>query len=192
MAILKINLLPPRIKQARMQRLMILGGVIAAAVLLTIPAGLWYERWIVAASLRSQIRAIDAESATYAGIIDKVTLLEAQEAVLAKRLDVLDKLLGRQGTWIRVLESLSFAQAHAHDLWLTSVNSKALSLGADAGKVEIALVGSAFSAASIDEFMRTLSKADLNGLEMGLVNMTVGAAGGQQILNFNFTVRFKT
>jgi Tfp pilus assembly protein PilN len=191
MPILKINLLPPRIRQARNKRLMILGGAVAAAVLLTIPAGFWYIRWTVAAGLRAQIKAIDAESVAYAGIIDKVTLLETQEGALAQKLDVLDKLIARQTTWIKILESLSFAQTHAKDLWLTTLTSKSLTLGADAGKIELTINGQAFSAASVDDFMHTLSRADLANLEIGLPTMTASMVANQPVLQFNFAIKFK-
>lgn len=191
MPILKINLLPPRIKQARTKRLMMLGAVAGVAVLLTIPAGLWYLRWTVAAGLQAQIKAIDAESAGYAGIIDKVTLLEGQEAALATKLGVLDKVLTRQSTWIKIMESLSFAQARAHDLWLVSLASRALTLGPDAGKIELTITGQAFSAASVDDFMRTLARAELAGIEVGQATMNSAVAGNQPVLNFNFPVKFK-
>lgn len=191
MAILKINLLPKRIKQERNRRLMILGGVVIAAVLLTIPAGVLYLRWTVASGLHKQIKLIDAESASYSGIIDKVTMLENREAILAKKLEVLDKLLQRQTTWIRILESLSFAQTRAQDLWLVTISSKSLTIGVDAGKIELAIAGQAFSAASVEDFTRILSKADLSNLEVGQVSMTTSALESQPVLNFTFTVKFK-
>jgi len=120
-----------------------------------------------------------------------VTLLEGQEAALAAKLDVLDKVLARQSTWIRILEAVSFAQTRAHDLWLVTMASRSLTLGPDAGKIELTITGQAFSAASVDDFMRTLARAELSGVEVGQVTMNTSVAGNQPVLNFNFPVKFK-
>jgi hypothetical protein len=189
MAILKINLLPPRIKKARIQRMVIAGAMVVGLLLLAIPIGVWYVRFVTAASLKAQIRSKQAEANEYAEVIKKNNQLKDQEAVLAVKLVVLDKLVVRQSLWIKVLEAVSFSQTRSRDLWLTSLISKQM-VGADAGKIEITLVGMAFSAASIDEFMRSLKKSDFNP-DVKVPDWIPALIGDQKVVRFVMTFSFR-
>jgi len=188
----KVNLLPPRIKAARAKKMMITAAVAAVAVLLTIPVGFWYIRYMQVLSLRSELKVVEAEAAKpeYAGVIEKVTQLEAQEGAVAKKLEVLDKLLARQATWIRLMEAVSFSQARARDLWLTGLLSKTLTTAADAGKVELTIQGMAFSAASVDEFLSTFQKSEFNP-EVGTPSMVTVPSEGQRVFQFLAVVKIK-
>lgn len=186
----KVNLLPPRIKAARAKRMMITVAVAAVAVVLAIPIGFWYLRYMKVLSLRAEVKLVEAEMAKpeYAGVIEKVTALEAQEAAVAKKLEVLDELLRRQVTWIRIMEALSTSQARARDLWLTGLTSKILTAAPDAGKLEITIQGKAFSAASVDEFVSTFLRSDFSP-ELGTQNMQSVLSEGQQVLQFITVVK---
>lgn len=188
---IKVNLLPPRIKAERAKRMMIVGVVVAAAVLLTIPAGFAYLRWLKASALDAEIKKIDAEAASYAETIAKVEALERREAAVAKKIDVLNKLLSRQATWIRILETLSTAQAQARDLWLTNVTSKLLQAAPDTGKTELTIIGVGYSVGSIDEFVRALVRSEFTP-EVTKQTMTPTNIGGEGVVQFNFTFKFKT
>jgi len=161
MAILKINLLPPRIKKARIQRMIVAGAAIVGLVLLAIPVGLWYVRWMTALSLKAQIKAKETESKEYAEVIKRNNELKDDEKALAVKLQVLDRMVSKQSMWIRVLEAISFSQAHSGDLWLVQMTSKIVKTGPEPG-LEITLRGYAFSAASVDEFVRSLKKSDID------------------------------
>jgi Tfp pilus assembly protein PilN len=190
---IKVNLLPPRIKAARAKRLMMTAGAAAVAAVLTIPIGFWYIRYMTVLSLRGELKVVTAETAKpeYAGVIEKVTALETQEGDVAKKLEVLDKLLGRQATWIRIMEALSFSQARAKDLWLTGLTSKTLTAAPDTGKVELTIQGMAFSAASVNDFVSTFLKSEFNP-ELGTQSMTiVPGEGGQRVLQFVAVLKIK-
>ncbi|MEK7474526.1 MAG: hypothetical protein AAB152_02725 [Candidatus Coatesbacteria bacterium] len=189
----KVNLLPPRIKAARAKRMMMTAAAAAVAVLLTIPVGFWYIRYMTVLGLRGELKVVVAEAAKpeYAGVIEKVTALETQEAAVAKKLEVLDKLLGRQATWIRVMEALSFSQGRAKDLWLTGLMSKVMVTAPDTGKVELTIQGMAFSAASVNDFVTTFLKSDFSP-ELGTQSMTIVLGeGGQRVLQFITVVKIK-
>ena len=189
MSILKINLLPPRIKKARMQRMIIAGAVVVGLFLLAIPIGLWYVKFMTAAVLKAEIKAKQAEANEYTEVIKKNNQLKDQETALAAKLMVLDKLVGRQSLWIKVLEAVSFSQSRSRDLWLTMLTSKPM-YGADAGKIEITLQGMAFSAASVDEFMRSLKKSDFNP-DVKVPDWNPAVIGDQKVVRFIMTFSFK-
>lgn len=189
---IKVNLLPPRIKAERAKRMMIIAAVTAGAVILTIPAGVAYLKWLKSSSLTAEIKKIDAEAASYADTIAKVEALEKREVAVAKKLDVLNKLLARQSTWIRVLESLSTAQAQARDLWLESISTKLLQAAPDTGKTEMVVMGFAYSVGSIDEFVRAFVKSEF-APEVSRQRMDfVLKEGGERVVQFNYTFKFKT
>jgi Tfp pilus assembly protein PilN len=191
--VLKINLLPPRVRAARAKRLMIAAAAGAAAVLLTIPAGFWYARWSSLAALRAELALVEAEARKpeYADVIKKVEELKAQEAAVAKKLEVLAKLLGRQATWIRVFEILSDSQSQARDLWLTAVQGKTLTAGKDAGKIEMTVQGMAYSVGSVGEFVEAFKRSELAPEAQGQ-NMTQATAeDGHRIIRFQVQFKFK-
>ena len=118
--------------------------------------------------------------------------IDNQEAALVKNLDVLDKLTSRQALWIRFLEAVEASQRTAHDLWLTQVISKRLT-GADADKIEVTLIGTVFSAASFDVFLRSLVSGDL---AIEISQKTPPSASGTKVgndpaLTFTAVVRVK-
>ena len=188
---LKINLLPPRVRAARQKRVMTLLGVAAGLVLLTIPVGFWYAKHLQIVSLRARVKLLDKQSAEFAGVIEKMTALESQETLLVKKLDVLDKLTARQSAWIRVLELLSSAQASARDLWLTSAISTAVTAPPeDNGKTELTISGFAFSIASVEAFVTIFSRSEL-GATVYKRTMTPTTMEGQPVVQFVASFRFK-
>jgi Tfp pilus assembly protein PilN len=189
MAILKINLLPPRVKQARMKRMLIAVGVVAGAVILSVPAGLWYLRAARLSGLRQEVVMVERESKAYASIIEKINSLESQEAVLVKKLDDLKKIVDRQPTWIKLMETLSDSQSRARDLWLISVTSRAL-IGQDQGKIELTITGMAFSIASVDEFVAAIRKSEFSP-EAVQAEVTGSSIGDQRVVRFVATLKFK-
>jgi len=189
MALLTINLLPPKIKAARTQSLIITIVVAVAVGLAAIPLSFLYFKWISVNSLKGQAEKIKKESAEYSGVIDKVMELETKEAALTKKLDSIDKLVARQWMWIKLLETFSACQAEAGDLWLTAIRCKAL-IGADAGKTEIMVEGNAFSVASIVVFQDLIRKSDMR-FEIVRQDLPPSKVGDQSVVKFTFTYRVK-
>lgn len=189
MALLKINLLPPKIKAARTQQLIITIVVAVAVGLASIPLSFLYIKWMSVNSLKGQAEVLKKESAEFSGVIEKVMELEAKEAALAKKLDSIDKLVARQSMWIRLLETLSACQVGAGDLWLTAIRSKAMT-GADTGKIEVIVDGSAFSVASIVAFQDLVRKSDMK-LEIVKQDLPPGSVGGQAVVSFSLTYKVK-
>jgi Tfp pilus assembly protein PilN len=188
-ALLKINLLPPKIKAARTQRLVIMVVAAVAIGAASIPLSFLYFKWMSVNSLKAQAEKIKKDSSEYSGVIEKVMELEGKEASLAKKLDSIDKLVGHQSMWLKLLETLSMCQSEAGDLWLTSIRSKALQ-GADAGKSEITVEGNAFSVASIVVFQELIQKSEMK-LETIKQDLPPSTVGDQSVVKFTFTYKVK-
>ena len=189
MALLTINLLPPKIRAARTQQLIITIVAVVAIGLASIPASFLYIKWMSVSSLKAQAEKVKKESADYGGVIEKVMELEAKESSLARKLDSIDKLVGRQNMWIKLLETFSACQTEAGDLWLTGIRSKAM-MGADAGKNEVTVEGIAFSVASIVVFQDLIRKSELK-IEVIKQDLPPTKVGDQSAVKFNFTYKVK-
>ncbi len=190
MAQLRINLLPPRVRQARARRAMIVIGATVALAVLAVPVALLYVKWAAVASLRQRVQRVDEESKAFAGVIEKIVATDTQEAELIKKLDIVDKLTARQALWIRFLEMLNGAQQRAKDLWLNSVSTKVLA-GKDQGTVEAVVIGAAFSLSSIDEFERALTEGGTMPVTVVKIDATGGQVGNERAINFTATLRVK-
>jgi len=189
MALLTINLLPPKIKAARTQKMIITVVAVVAIGLASIPLSFLYFKWITVNSLKAQAEKIKKESADYSGVIEKVVELEGKEAVLAKKLDSIDKLINRQWMWIKLLEAFSTSQVEAGDLWLTGIRSKTL-MGADAGKMEVTLEGVAFSVASIVVFQDLIRKSEMK-MEVVSQDLPPSKVNDQAVVKFKLVYRVK-
>lgn len=140
--------------------------------------------------MKARIVDLDARQKPYAEMISKLDLLKIEEAALVKKLEVLDQMVRRQSTWIRLLEGIGFSQARVQDLWLTNLTSTSAKSGTNVGKIEVTLRGMAFSLAAVHEFTKALQDTDL-GLEIGDIQMSVASAGGERIITFITTIMFK-
>lgn len=189
MAQLILNLIPPRVRKARARQMMVSAAVGVVVIVLALPIAVLILKYSTAGKLESRLGQVRNESSGYAGIIQKVVELTAQEEVLAKRLEILDKIVGTQATWIRLLEGVSVCQQAVQDLWLTSVGSRVLS-GSDAGKMEISLAGTAFSKPAVADFAKALRQNEMFG-EVELVSLADAVVAGQATVSFLVTVKFK-
>lgn len=190
MALYQLNLLPPRIRQERARRIMQISIIAAAIVVLALPVGWWYSKWSAVSSLKAQIIELEKAQKPYAEMITKLEALELSEAELVKRLEVLDQMVRRQSTWIRLLEGIGLSQARVQDLWLTNLTSMSAKSGTNAGKIEVTLRGMAFSLAAVNEFVRALEDSDLE-LQVEEPQMSVISSRGERVIAFITTIMFK-
>ena len=193
MALLKLDLLPPRIKQARAKQMMIVSGVVAGLLILSVPAGLWYVKWSTLRNMNAEFKRIETEmkSPEFKGVLAQVAQLEADETAVAKKLAVIDKLVKRQSTWIGVLEALSIGQARAHDLWLTGVSSRELKKSEDKGKIELTIRGMAFSIGSVAEFMDSIRASDFDPEIIQDQRLNPSSFKGQPVIGFVTKLKIK-
>ncbi len=190
MAFNRLNFLPPRIRQERARQVMQLTFAGIAVGVLSIPMGFWYLKWSAVSRLKAEMRQVEMDSRDYAGIIEKVRQLEAQEANIARKLTALKSLTDRQSRWIKLLEVIGFSQAAAQDLWLTSLKSKEEQAGAGNTKIVVTVQGMAFSLASVHEFLRALSESDL-GIEFGKTLLNSTTVAGETVLTFTTELKFQ-
>jgi Tfp pilus assembly protein PilN len=193
MAMIRINLLPPRIKKAKAERLMIAIGVAVAIALLSIPISILYIRWVQVSGLKAEIKRIEKARVDegLTDIIERVEALKKQEKELADKLTALGKATKKQASWIRILETLSISQAKAQDLWFVSLRSKKVVAGIDAGKIELTLQGNAFSIGSINDLSRAMKASEL-GLEVSEPVIQGSALGTERVLFFTLKILVKT
>jgi Tfp pilus assembly protein PilN len=158
-------------------------------VLLAIPVGVWYVKFMTEASLNAQIKALKPEWEMNAETIKRNEQLKKDEATLAAKLTVLDEMITKQSLWIKVLEAISFSQSRSRDLWLTQITTKQMA-GMDAGKIEVTIMGMSFSAASVDEFVRSLKKSDINP-DVKVPNFNPATVGDQNVLKFVMSFTFR-
>lgn len=190
MALYQLNLLPPRIRKERARRLMQLSIGAAVAVVLALPVGWWYSKWSAVSSLNARVIELDQRQKPYEEMIRKLEALKTDEAALVKKLEILEQLVRRQSTWIRLLEGIGFSQARVQDLWLTNLTSTSAKSGTNVGKIEVTVRGMAFSLAAVHEFTKALQDTDL-GLEIGDIQMSVASSGGEKVITFITTIMFK-
>ena len=192
MSMIRINLLPPRIKKAKSERMMMIAVVAVVAVILSVPIGIIYVKWMQESGLKADIKRIE-EARVKEGltdIIERVEALKKQEKELADKLEVLAKVTGRQAGWIRIMETLSMSQAKAQDLWFISLRSKKVTAGPDTGKIELTLQGNAFSIGSIYDLSKAMKTSEL-GLEVKDPLIQGSALGNERVLFFTIKVLAK-
>jgi len=167
MPMIRINLLPPRIKKAKAERMMMIAVGVAALVVLSIPIGILYVRWVQESGLKAEIARIEKAKIVeqLTDTIARVEALNRQEKELADKIKALGKITSRQAEWIRIMETLSASQAKAQDLWFVSLRSRNVVAGPDAGKLELTVQGNAFSIGSIYDLSRAMKDSDL-GIEV--------------------------
>ena len=192
MPFVKVNLLPPRIKEARAKRIMVMAAVAAAVAVMSIPVGWWYVRWSALASMEAELKRVTKEAGRYGDVIGKNERLKASEVALAKKIGSLKKMVAEQSRWIRLLEVISFAQAEAQDMWLTNLTSKELKSGPDRGKLVIEIRGLAFSVASLDAFVKTLMDSALKPeIETEFGIKAAAGLAGRSIISFKVPMKLK-
>jgi len=190
MALLTLNLIPPRVRNARTRQLIVSAGVGIVVLVLALPVGVLVLKYSAAGRIEARLSQVKSESAAYVSIIQKVVELTAQEEVLAKKLEIVDKIVRTQATWIKLLEGISACQQAVEDLWLTGMGSRVLT-GSDAGKMEISLVGTAFSKPAVADFAKVLRQNEMF-TEVELISLADAVIGGQPAVSFVVTVKFKT
>ena len=191
MPFVKVNLLPPRIKQAQAKRMMMTIAVAVGVGVMAMPVGWWYVRWSKLASIESELADIKQEAKKFGDVIGMNERLNNRETELAGKLENLDKMVSRQAGWIKIMEALSMGQAQATDLWLTNVTSKLHQSGKDKGKVEVTVQGRAFSIASLDEFVKTIMESELKPESAETELSQQSAVGGRTIIGFTTKMKIK-
>lgn len=191
MALLTLNLLPPRIKAQRTQRMIMTIAVMIGIGLMSIPITVYYFKWLAVASLKSDLEKVKKEAVEYAGVIDQVKELETKEKALAQKLVSIDKLVARQNVWIKLLETISNCQYQVGDIWLTSLKSKVM-VGPDAGKTEITLEGQAYSIDSLVNFQGLIGKSDTPvEFTKNLVSPMNTGTSNQTVVKFTTVMKVK-
>jgi Tfp pilus assembly protein PilN len=152
---IEINLIPQKVKKAKKMQMVILaagagGAVIAVGMLAFV--FYWQSK---TAAIESQIKKIDAESASLQDKIAEVKRITAMEDTYKKKKSIIDSLLLAQSMWPELLDRVG--EMLLPDMWLTSLQQDRLK---DEGVI-IKIQGLALSKVVIADFLNRLESSSL-------------------------------
>jgi type IV pilus assembly protein PilN len=147
---IRINLLPVRAsrkKETAMQQLVILGAVVAGALVLL---ALFYGKQVMQIkSAKSEIEASNKEIERLKTVIGEIDNIKKLQAEAKKKLDILNRLRkGKTGPAIRLAK---LSQATPDKLWLTKYSESG---------TNVSLAGVGMNENVIADFMRNLVASD--------------------------------
>jgi Tfp pilus assembly protein PilN len=162
---IEINLIPQKVKKAKKMQMVIMGGVFVAAIA---AAGMlafvffWQSK---IAKIDSEIKKIDAESASLQDKIAECKSFTAKEDVYNKKKAIIDSLMVAQSMWPELLDRLG--EMMLPDMWLITLQQSKLK---DEGVV-INIQGYALSKVIIADFLKRLETStrvmDLAAAQIG-------------------------
>ncbi len=116
---IEINLLPQKVKkQKKLQTLYFLAGFIGVLIVAVMLGIIFYQQTRIA-KIESEIRKIDAESASLKDKIEEVKKFREKEELYNKKKIIVDKLLKEQSYWVYVLDNIGAMVLP--DMWLESI-----------------------------------------------------------------------
>lgn len=116
---IEINLLPQKVKkQKALQTLYFLAGFIGV-IIVALMLGLIFYKKSEIAKIESEIRKIDAESASLKDKIEEVRKFREKEELYNKKKVIIDKLLKEQSYWAYILDSIG--EMVLPDMWLETI-----------------------------------------------------------------------
>jgi Tfp pilus assembly protein PilN len=150
---LEINLIPQKLKKQKQVQIVLLGGVAAGVlmVMCLIAVVAWQYQKI--AEKESEIKRIDAESASLKDKIEEVKQFRAKEDVFSRKKAIIDKLMKDQAFWPELLDRVG--SMILPDMWLTEMSQ---SKEKDEGVI-IHLTGNAMSKVLVADFLKGLEES---------------------------------
>lgn len=181
---IRINLLPPRIRQTKgVQKIytyIILGLAGAAAVLILVLVNL------LVLLQRTEARIAQARTAQ-AQLADKLSYLQtltAREAKAQQLRGLIRNLLPRQALWISFLDEM--ADLIPGDLWLTQVLPRAQTA---AGQLDLLIEGEGYTKISVAEFLAALEDSGRFN-EVQLLALTDMKTGNASQVKFKVNLKY--
>ena len=181
---IKINLLPKEIekKVALREKRFLFSMVVLLAVAGFL--GLYLLKVGQYARLRKQLGRVEKELALLETVIKQVDEIEKSREALAKKLDVIQSLMGNRLVYPRLLEDL--ARIVPSRVWLNSLKTKT-----ESDYLTITIGASAIDNYAIADFITKLSEAkNFSKVELGRITSRKGKEE-EVIRNFGVTCEYR-
>jgi len=171
--VIEINLIPQKVKKAKKMQ-MAIGAAVAGAVVLAVGMLAFVFFWqSKTAKIESQIKKIDAESASLQDKIEEVKRFNAMEDVYKKKKAIIDSLMVAQSMWPELLDRVG--EMMLPDMWLTSLSQDKIK---DEG-VGVKIQGYALSKVIIADFLKRLETSTM------VMDLTAAQIGEQVVDNIS-------
>ena len=148
---IEINLIPQKVKKAKKMQMVIMGAVFAGVVMAAGMLAFVFYWQSKTSAIESQIKKIDAESASLQDKIEEVKRFRSMEDVYNKKKAIIDGLMLQQSMWPELLDRVG--EMLLPDMWLTELNQVSEK---DTG-VEIHIEGEAMTKVMIADFIKRLN-----------------------------------
>jgi type IV pilus assembly protein PilN len=175
---IRINLLPVRqMKKRAKSRNEVIILIVGFVVLLLALTAVGFGQIQKISGLNSEIKSLNKEKQKYAAVIKQIKKIEAEKAILEKKLQVIKDLQTTSQIPVRVLDEIAKITPSAR-IWLKSLNLKASGL---------VISGTALDNETIAQYMLRImespyfSKAELKNSSMTNVN-------GQKLKSFGMNI----
>jgi Tfp pilus assembly protein PilN len=150
---IEINLIPQKLKKAKQMQVMIMLGIFIAGCVAAAMVGVLTLQYKKMAEIDSQIKKIDAESASLADKIEEVKKFRGLDDAFTKKKAIVDKLLKDQSFWPSVMDRIG--ELVLPDMWLTDIEQ---SKDKD-DSVMLTLTGNALSKVVVADFIKRLEES---------------------------------
>jgi Tfp pilus assembly protein PilN len=183
---IEINLIPQKIKkQKKMQTMYFLAGFAGVVIVAIMLGAIFYQQTKIS-KIDSEIRKIDAESASLKDKIEEVKKFREKEDLYNKKKLIVEKLLNEQAYWIYVLDNIG--EMVLPDMWLESmVQDKEKNEG-----TVIKIAGYSMSKIIIADFIKRL---ETNKRIMDITTVSIrenmDASSKATLVNFEINFLFK-
>jgi|YelNatPaOPRAMG01_1025707.scaffolds.fasta_scaffold02936_12 Tfp pilus assembly protein PilN len=183
---IEINLLPQKVKkQKKLQAFYFLIGFIGTLIVVIMIGIIFYKQSQIA-KIDSEIRKIDAESASLKDKIEEVKKFREKEDIYNKKKLLVDKLLNDQSYWTYILDNIG--EMVLPDMWLDSISQ-------DKEKNEgivIKTSGLALSKVIVAEFIKRLeTNKRVMDITTASIRETTDASSTSPLISFEISFLFK-
>jgi len=182
--VIKINLLPPEIHVAEVQKQFSILGGIAGGILAVVLLGFWGMRHMQTVKLQKELTVANAELTKYQAIVDQVNQLEATRNQLRARYDVIQQLLKGRLIYPKFFED--FMAQLPSEIWVQSMQTSGDPQ--QKNRLNVSVSAQSLSSNAIADWLTNLHKcAYFSGVELGTISMQENSEG---IRTLSFTLRF--
>jgi Tfp pilus assembly protein PilN len=181
---IEINLIPQKLKKQKKIQVAIALGIFAAVCVAAALVGMLALQYKHMAEIDSQIKKVDAESASLKDKIEEVRKFNALEDGFSKKKAIVDKLLKEQSFWPELMDSLG--ELMLPDMWLLSIDQSK----EKEDSVMITITGRALSKVVVADFIKRL-EASPRITELTTAKIGEDNAGGTTATSFQISFNYK-
>lgn len=182
---IEINLIPQKVKKAKKMQMVIMGAGLGGAVVVAGMLAFVFYWQSNTAKVESQIRKIDAESASLQDKIEEVKRFRAMEDIYNKKKAIIDSLLVEQSMWPELLDRIG--EMILPDMWLIGLSQDRIK---DEGIV-IKIQGYALSKVIIADFLKRLESSS-RIMDLAAAQIGESIVDNISVVSFDISFIYKT